>query len=226
MPEGLQQATGAADRDKAWLARWSGLLKLPPAQARTAAYFLAAAAVGIALMGLSDLFGPASPTDRAGIGGAGGQASLPAASGLNAPPASERPGYVEELERELEAMLGLMEGVGSVKVFITWERGAEQVVAYNETTEERQPSGAGSSEVARSQPLAERRQQRQLAIVRDGDGRRESPVVLTERAPVVKGVMVVADGARDPRTRLAIQRAVSAALGVAPFRVWVEPKRR
>lgn len=222
----MDPAARADDRDsRAWLARWSGLLRLPPAQARTAAYLLAAAAVGIALMGLPDLWSPSAPADRAARTGAGSAAGPAAAvTGLNAPPPPERPGYAEELERELEAALGLMEGVGSVKVFITWERGPEQVVAFNETAEQRQLAGA--AEPGRSQPLTERRVQRQVAIVRDGDGRRELPVVLTERYPAVKGVMVVADGARDAGVRLAIQRAVSAALGVAPYRISVEPKRR
>ncbi|MEW6047322.1 MAG: hypothetical protein AB1609_12710, partial [Bacillota bacterium] len=195
---------------QAWLARWAGLVKLPPAQARTAAMLLAAAAVGIALMGLPDLFVPSSSRQEAARPSAARPSpSLMPATTLNSPP-PERPGYGEEVERELEAILGLMDGVGSVKVFITWAQGPEQVVAFNETVEQRTLPGVGP-DAARSQATGERRVQRQVAIIRDSEGRRETPVVLTERYPVVKGVMVVADGARDPKVRLAIQRAVAAA---------------
>ncbi len=211
-------------REREWLARWSGLLRLPPAQARTAAYLLAAAAVGIALLGLPDLMRPSAPAIEPGGAGGAGQGGLMAATSLPAPASSEGPAYAEAIERELEAVLGLMEGVGSVKVFITWERGPERVLAFDETVEQREP--AAPTDASRSPSVAERRLQRQLAIVRDSDGRRESPVVLTERSAVVRGVMVVADGARDPSVRLAIQRAVSAALGVAPYRIHVEAKRR
>ena len=211
-------------REREWLARWSGLLRLPPAQARTAAYLLAAAAVGIALLGLPDLMRPATPAVGVGDPGGAGNERLMAATSLPAPASAENSGYAEAVERELEAVLGLMEGVGSVKVFITWERGPERVLAFDETVEQREP--AAQADAGRSPAVSERRLQRQLAIVRDSDGRRESPVVLTERAAVVRGVMVVADGARDPSVRLAIQRAVSAALGVAPYRIHVEAKRR
>ncbi|HEY8498363.1 MAG TPA: hypothetical protein VIK90_03845 [Limnochordales bacterium] len=212
----------APRREREWLERWSHLLRLPPAQARTAAYLLAAAALGIALLGLPEALRPSPPAAPSGAGAPG--PGVPATAGLPDAGPAESPGYGEAVERELEAMLGLMEGVGGVKVFITWERGPERVVAFDETVEQRQP--APQAGPGQAPAPAERRVQRQLAIVRDSDGRRESPVVLTERAPVVKGVMVVADGARDPRVRLAIQRAVSAALGVAPYRVYVEAKRR
>lgn len=218
---GRGDSTGTVGAGGTWLARWSSLLKMPPAQARTAAYLLGAAAVGIALMGVSDL----RPAPGARPGEPAGSGALPAApAALNAPAPAPRSSYGEELERELETALGLMEGVGNVKVLITWERGPEQVVAFNEVMEERGPQGPSGAD--RAPAAAERRVQRQVAIVRDADGRREVPVILTERAASVKGVMVVAEGARDPRVRLAIQRAVSAALGVAPYRVYVEAKRR
>lgn len=221
---------GSSGLKPAWLKRWAELVKLPPAQARTAALLVAAAAVGIGLMGLPDLMG--QQPDRTGTGKGlvtpGAPGAAPAAA--VAPAVPEAPGYAQEVERELEAILGLMDGVGSVKVMITWDQASEQVIAYNETVDERASPpglpGEGAPRSTPSSPASERREERQAVIIRDADGRREGPIVLTERYPKVRGVVVVADGARDPRTRLAIQRAVSAALGVAPYRIHVQAKRR
>lgn len=200
------------------------LLGLPARQARTAAYLLAAAALGIALMGLPELWRSEGgrPPSTPGVG-ADSSGVVPA--GALTPPVPPEGGEAgRDLERELEAMLNLMEGVGNVRVFVAYERGTERVVAVNESREQRSSPPA---EGARSGPgLQESRVSRQVVIVRDGDGRREMPVVVLERYPLVRGVLVVADGARDPSVRLAIQRAVSAALGVAPHRISVYAKRR
>lgn len=203
-----------------WLARRLGL---SPVQLRLVGYLLAVAALGVVLMGLPGQKPPSPGPGGPGVGGSGGGVrSLPAATLSPAVPVE--PAEVRtDLERELEAMLNLMEGVGNVKVLITYERGPEQVVAFNETREERVPAGAGSGSGSGG---LERRTVRQAVLVRDADGRREVPVVLVERYPAVRGVMVVADGARNPAVRLAIQRAVAGALGVSPHRVVVGAKRR
>lgn len=199
------------------------LLGLPARQARTAAFLLAAAALGIALMGLPELFRPGPARPASGLPGPGTPATVPA--GALAPPVPpEADGAGRDLERELEAMLNLMEGVGSVRVFVAYERGTERVVAVNEVREQR--SSPVTDGARAGQGLQESRVDRQVVVVRDNEGRREMPVVLVERYPVVRGVLVVADGARDPSVRLAIQRAVSAALGIAPHRISVYAKRR
>lgn len=206
-----------------WLLRWARWTKLPPSQAKAAAYLVAAAAVGVALMGLPDVGAPTRPAPDTAQPSLAAGGALPANSGnLGASGAPDVAGYGQEIERELEAILGLMDGVGSVKVMVTWEQGPEQVLAYNQTMEERTTAAAQGSQ----DPVVDRREERQAVIVRDADGRRELPVLLTERHPGAKGVVVVADGARDSRVKLAIQRAVAAALGIAPYRIHVQAKRR
>ena len=43
----------------------------------------------------------------------------------------------------------------------------------------------------------------------------QTPIVLLKREPVVRGVIVVAEGAADLTVRMNLQRAVQAATGVA-----------
>ena len=42
----------------------------------------------------------------------------------------------------------------------------------------------------------------------------QSPIILVEREPEIRGVIVVAEGAADPAVRLSLQRAVQAVTGV------------
>ena len=42
----------------------------------------------------------------------------------------------------------------------------------------------------------------------------QSPIILVEREPEIRGVIVVAEGAADPTVRLSLQRAVQAGTGV------------
>ena len=201
------------------------LLGLPARQARTAAYLLAAAALGIALMGLPELLRPEPTRPASGTGVPGPTATVPAGALAPAVPPEADAG-AHDLERELEAMLNLMDGVGNVRVFVAYEQGTERVVAVNETRERRSSPLTDGGGGRAGQSLQESRVNRQVVVVRDNEGRREMPVVLVERYPVVRGVMVVADGARDPSVRLAIQRAVSAALHIPPHRISVYAKRR
>ena len=192
-------------------------------RARLAAYLVAAAALGMALMAFPAGQRPRREVPAASAPGPslGPAGAVPAATLAPPVPAAEE--GQPQLERELESMLHLMEGVGGVRVFLTYESGPERVLATHETREQRILASDGTRPGSGGQ---ESRLQRQVVIVRDNEGRRESPVVLVERHPRVRGVMVVAEGARDPSVRLAIQRAVAAALGIEPYRIAVQPRRR
>ena len=98
-----------------------------------------------------------------------------------------------KLEARLEALLSEMAGVGRVKVMLTFEQTGEQVLAFEDR------SGSGSEE---SRP----------ATVTEGG--KQSPIVLTEHLPRVRGVVVLAEGAGNIAVRLNIIAAVGTVLGV------------
>lgn len=103
----------------------------------------------------------------------------------------------ETLETRLEAVLSKMAGVGEVTVMLTFEQTEEQVLATDGRSSE---SETGSSTESRPATVSE--------------GGRESPIVLTERLPRVRGVIVVAEGAANISVRMNISAAVSTVLGV------------
>lgn len=101
-----------------------------------------------------------------------------------------------ELERRLEAILSDIDGAGKVRVMITYETGLEIVPAEESQTSSSQ---TGST------------QSRRPAAVTGGG--KESPIVLTEIMPKIRGVIVVAQGAGNIKVRQELLDAVRTVLG-------------
>ena len=55
-------------------------------------------------------------------------------------------------------------------------------------------------------------------------GQSESPIVLEETWPQIRGVLVVADGADDPQVRFTIAHAVQTVLQIEMYRIEVLPR--
>src|SRR5690606_36580067 len=101
------------------------------------------------------------------------------------------------LEGQGEDAGGQRVGAAPAHGSVTGETGPRRVLAEHVTTERRTggaPGAAGTGDVV----LAERRSA-QPVLVRSDHQRREAPVVLVEHAPVVSGVLVITDAARDAR---------------------------
>ncbi|NLN18685.1 MAG: hypothetical protein GX162_05315 [Firmicutes bacterium] len=157
--------------------------------------------VGIALMVLSRGGGPsAQPT-------------------LAPPPLTEGGSvvsYEERLARELREILGHIEGAGAVEVFVALEAGEEVVIA-EEVTIQRTAAGEGQGE--------DLHESRRPVTLRDDASRSEKPLVLLERRPKIKGVVVVAQGASSPQICYRLSLAVQTALSLPANRVAVFPMR-
>ena len=126
----------------------------------------------------------------------------------NAPAPKAEPAAVTEadperaLEARLEAILERIEGAGEVCVLITLESG-RRVIPAEETslqggTESRKP-------------------------ITVSNGGSQGPVILAELMPAVRGAVIVAKGAADPRVRDRLRAAAVTALGASPECVSVFP---
>lgn len=129
--------------------------------------------------------------------------------------ASVNPSIKEELglEERLSQVLGQIRGAGQVQVLITYETGEEKVTATVSTTDE---SISGGGEGTSS---SQKRETVQPATLTTGEG--QQAIVLYEKEPQIRGVLVVAEGAGDPTVRLNLQRAVMAVTGVSLNRIEV-----
>ncbi len=127
-----------------------------------------------------------------------------------------RTGNRDELERRLIEVLSKIRGAGKVDVLVTYETNGEIVTATVRQTDEdvRNADGTGGSETSRKV-----REVTEPATVETGSG--HAPIVLVEKEPVVRGVIVVAEGASDFSVREKLQAAVHAATGIPIERIEV-----
>ena len=125
----------------------------------------------------------------------------------DAPPAtvSERASADRETERRMAEILSKVEGAGQVDVMLTWQQTEEKSIAHNETREE----NGGSL-----------RTEQTAILLENGDGATE-PLILSETAPVVEGVVIAAQGADSPAVAAALNQAAQALLNVPAHKIAV-----
>ena len=104
---------------------------------------------------------------------------------------------VQLQEEKLESILSEISGAGKVEVMITYYGSSEKDIAYETKT-----STSGSED--------------KKAVISGGE-----PVVVQEKYPRVKGVIVVAQGADSIEVKRALTDAVTAATGAAACNVCV-----
>lgn len=108
--------------------------------------------------------------------------------------------YTKDLENRLTKVLSKIEGLGEVNVMITLESSPELIIAYN--TEEKTvttQNGANTNET--------------VTIVKDPiiinvNGENKA-LILMEQLPKIKGIIIVAKGAKDVKLKLDILNATS-----------------
>ena len=123
-----------------------------------------------------------------------------------------------QLEARLAELLTAVRGAGRVEVMIVPES-TEIAVLAEEVTERTSTTSQAGEGVASEASVT-----RRPITVRTESDRREEPVVLYSRRPRVAGVLVVAEGARDPAVRRLLLEAVTTLLDVPPHRVSVVPR--
>lgn len=126
-------------------------------------------------------------------------------------------GYEDQQELKLQKKLSAIKGVGKVEVMITYKSSKEIVTAMNttqsETVTEEQDSSGGTRRVSQRDINSQ--------TVTIGEAGNAQPLVIKEMEPEIKGVIVIAEGARDVRVKLDLIRAVQTALGVSAQQVEV-----
>lgn len=124
-------------------------------------------------------------------------------------------------ESKLASMLSQIDGVGKASVSVTLDAGPEYTYAMNTninktTTEENAKDGG-------TRVSTELNEKNDLVIVQPGSNKNE-PIIIKESSPSIKGVMVVAEGAKDMEVRSKISRAVQVLLDIHAHQVTVLPR--
>lgn len=121
------------------------------------------------------------------------------------------------LEQSLEDILSKISGVGKVEVLVTYSETSEVVAMYNETykssnTEETDTNG-GTRKIEEMDTNKE-------IIFEDKDGK-QTPITQKVVMPKIEGAIVTAEGAGNVNIKTNIIQAVSAATGLATYRIQV-----
>lgn len=119
----------------------------------------------------------------------------------------------DALETRLESVLSAIRGAGKVRVLVTYETSGELVTATSRSTDTSLTESGGERTQEQSSERVE------PATVTTDEG--ETPIVLMETEPTLRGVVVVAEGACDLSVKLDLQRAVRAVTGLALERIEV-----
>lgn len=124
-----------------------------------------------------------------------------------------------DLESNLETILGNIEGVGKVKVLITYSESSQTVPMFNEdtsisSTEETDTNG-GSRKISQENTKKE-------VIYQEVDGEK-IPITQSVIMPTIEGAIITAAGAGNATVKSNIIQAVEAATGLATHKIQVFP---
>lgn len=123
----------------------------------------------------------------------------------------------KEMEKKLVQNLQQMAGVGSVQVSVTLESSLKTDYATsgsvtNKTMKESDKNGG----VRESTEVIENNQ---LVVPNNGS----QPVIVMEERPTVAGVLIISEGASDPKVRENIHNAVRTLLDIPSNKINVQP---
>lgn len=113
-----------------------------------------------------------------------------------------------DLEQKLKTTLEKVEGAGRVEVIINYDSSAELVPAVSEDLDTSATKGDGKTTETES---------RRTNIAKSSGS--SDALILKERQPDVRGVIVVAEGADDISLKVRLLNAVTTLLDVAPNKV-------
>ena len=114
-----------------------------------------------------------------------------------------------EVEARLAEVRGAIRGAGRVEVMITYETGSELIPAMSVNSDSNEVETLDGEKSSTTRKMTESSEPATLA---GSDG--NSTIILVEKKPVARGVIVVAEGAADIGVRLDLQRAVKAVLNI------------
>lgn len=126
--------------------------------------------------------------------------------------------YVRNLENDLSSILSKIQGAGRVSVMITLKSGTEIIPAKDESVSDKvtnEKDTSGGTRVINEKTTDDK------VVFTAAQGGNSKPLIIKEINPEIKGVIVVAEGAKDSKVKLKISQAVQTVLDIPAYRVTV-----
>lgn len=130
--------------------------------------------------------------------------------------------YEDAVEGKLATILTTVKGAGAVAVTITWENSSTQehaknIVKESKITQEKDTSGG-------IRTTTESKESEQILMGKENGADR--PVIAREIKPLIKGVLVTAEGAYDSTVKANLTKAIEAGLGVPSYKITVLAQKK
>lgn len=136
---------------------------------------------------------------------------------------AEKSDETKSLESKVEEILSQINGVGEVKVLITYESGTEIVpftnIKRSDDIIDEQDSAGGTRKSNQSS------YESSIAYEEEGSGVKK-PIIVKEMYPKAKGVVVVADGGSDLTVRESLLKAVQVLLDVPVHKIQIYERKK
>lgn len=113
--------------------------------------------------------------------------------------------YEAKQKTDLINILKKMNGVGDVDVMITFENGEEKVPAYDKTE---QKATTEETDTQGGKRVNNQNNDNSKVVMTQNNGKNE-PFILTTYKPKIVGIVIVAEGAENSKTKYEIEQAVS-----------------
>lgn len=192
--------------------RWSRFFDSAPGEGgrfKTGKLLFILLAVGLALLLFNSFFGRS------------GEKEAPAQSDERVEGTGTSAGE-EKMRRDLAEVLGQIEGVSEVEIYLTPESsGRRELVADQEQS--RRQTSEGDREGG-TREVVEETERQTYVILRDQQGH-EAPLVVEEGEPGYRGVLVVARGVDNYEAKGRVVEALQVLLGLPAHRITVLPRR-
>jgi stage III sporulation protein AG len=130
--------------------------------------------------------------------------------------------YEDVVEGKLAHILSEIKGAGTVDVNITWENSSTQEHAKNVTKESKTIQEKDTTGGVRS--TTEIKESAQILVSKENGI--DHPVLVREIKPMVKGVLVIAEGAYDSNVKANLTKAVEACLGIPSYKITVLAQKK
>lgn len=128
----------------------------------------------------------------------------------------------DTLETNLENILSKIEGVGEVKVLISYSQSSEIIAMYNENTKDsstqEEDSGGGTRVIKQIDT--------QKDIIYKEENGEKIPITQKVINPKIEGAIITAQGANDANVKNNIIQAVEAVTGIATHKIQVFEMRK
>lgn len=122
----------------------------------------------------------------------------------------------ESMERKLEEILGQVDGVGRVKVLITYKSSSEKIVLQDSETDSTTEEETDGTQTRKSNEKNVREE-----TVYDKTDAGETPYVIKEIEPEIEGVLVAAEGGGNSQTAKNISDAIMALFNIEAHKIKV-----